>query len=256
MPFAAIAAILALVWSADKIGWFATIVIIVLLIGAAVMLSERSEVNKQNILNEAKDSLNRLLERNRGLVDRTALHTFQKSHMGIINADRFHKEIITFLEVHADQFVRDSLAANGKTIAIFYRENMGDTVAQKALVRLENDRQVEKPVSEMTPVEYEKACANLFRSRGWSTEMTAATGDQGVDIVIKKQGKVGVVQCKRYVAPVGNSAVQEVAAGRSHYRASIAIVVSPSGFTRSAKQLAESTNVHLLHHEEIKNFVA
>ena len=57
--------------------------------------------------------------------------------------------------------------------------------------------------------------------------------------------------CKKYAKPVGNKAVQEVVAGKTHYKADHAMVIAPNGFTNSAKKLAESNNVMLIHHSEI-----
>lgn len=106
-------------------------------------------------------------------------------------------------------------------------------------------------VGDMTPTDYEVLCADILKKFGWDTEVTKAQGDQGVDVVAEKSGKRAVLQCKLYSRPVGNKAVQEVVAGRLHYGADVAAVVSNQPFTPSARELAESSNVILLHHEEL-----
>ena len=103
----------------------------------------------------------------------------------------------------------------------------------------------------MSPVDYEIHCANAFSHAGWFTSVTPKTGDQGADVVIKHGDLTGVIQCKLYSQPVGNSAVQEVIAAREYYKASFAIVVSNATYTTSARQLAAMANVALLHHGEI-----
>jgi restriction system protein len=50
---------------------------------------------------------------------------------------------------------------------------------------------------------------------------------------------------------VGNKAVQEAVAGRAHYGAQFSGVVSNATFTPSAKQLAASNAVLLLHFSEL-----
>ena len=102
-----------------------------------------------------------------------------------------------------------------------------------------------------TPVEYEQMVASLLRGRGWETRLTAATGDQGIDVIAEKAGVKLVIQCKLYSKPVGNAAVQEAIAGRSFEQADHAAVVSNIGFTRAAKQLASASNVFLLHHDQL-----
>jgi restriction system protein len=106
----------------------------------------------------------------------------------------------------------------------------------------------------MDPIDYEKHCALQVERAGWSTHLTAATGDQGADVIAQRTGKVLVLQCKLYGSPVGNDAVQQVIAARQYQSADLAAVVSNQTFTRSAKQLAGVSGVHLLHHEQLASF--
>jgi restriction system protein len=102
-----------------------------------------------------------------------------------------------------------------------------------------------------TGLEYEQYCAQALREAGWTTQLTKATGDQGTDIIGERAGKRIVVQCKFYSNPVGNKAVQEIAAARLHERADQAIVVSNALYTEAARQLAGTTGVILLHHDDL-----
>ena len=52
---------------------------------------------------------------------------------------------------------------------------------------------------------------------------------------------------------MGNKAVQEVAAGMIHWNGTHAVVVGKSGFTKSAKNLAASTNVILTSDSALEN---
>ena len=106
----------------------------------------------------------------------------------------------------------------------------------------------------MDPIDYERHCAMLLRRAGWAARVTVASGDQGTDVLAKRNGKLLVVQCKLYRSAVGNAAVQQVSAARLHQRAQFAAVVSNARFTPAAKQLARTNGVHLLHHEELRNF--
>ena len=97
--------------------------------------------------------------------------------------------------------------------------------------------------------------SNEFKKYGWESKVTQASADQGVDVLALKNNKTMAVQCKRFAKPVGNKAVQEIVAGKAHYKADGAVVIAPNGFTNSAKKLAESNNVFLIHHSEIPNIV-
>lgn len=103
----------------------------------------------------------------------------------------------------------------------------------------------------MSGVDYERLCAQMLEDCGWSARTTAASGDQGADILAERGRWKLVVQCKRYSHGVGNKAVQEVAAARTFYGMDRAAVISNARFTASARQLAKSLDVLLLHHEEI-----
>jgi restriction system protein len=106
----------------------------------------------------------------------------------------------------------------------------------------------------MDGVAYEHYCADLFRSAGWSVEHTKGSGDQGADLLVRKSGKSVAVQCKRYTGRIGNSAVQEVIAAQRFYQTSHAAVVSNNPYTKAAQQLALSSRIVLLHHDQIEGF--
>lgn len=110
--------------------------------------------------------------------------------------------------------------------------------------------------SKMSPTEYEYFVASILRREQWSARVTKASGDQGVDVIAEKAGRVVVIQCKLYSHPVGNSAVQEVIAGRIFEGAQFAVVVTNNSYTASARQLASSAGVLLLHHEQIQDLEA
>jgi restriction system protein len=84
--------------------------------------------------------------------------------------------------------------------------------------------------------------------------MTKGSGDQGADVIAEKGGIRVVVQCKWYSQPVGNAAVQEAYAAKAHERTDYAFVVTNNAYTKSAKQLAASTGVGLLHANDLRDF--
>lgn len=104
------------------------------------------------------------------------------------------------------------------------------------------------------PIEFEADCAKQLRDTGWDARLTKASGDQGADIIAKKNGVVVVLQCKLYYSrSVGNKAVQEACAARQHYRAHRSAVVTNKTYTNHARQLASTTGVLLLHDSDLPN---
>lgn len=108
--------------------------------------------------------------------------------------------------------------------------------------------------ADISPDEYEQYCATVLEKNGWEARTTQKTGDQGVDIVAKRNGLTIAVQCKHYSQPVGNKAVQEAHSGKGFYGTDIAVVITNNDFTKSAKELAASLDVLLLHHSELNEF--
>jgi HJR/Mrr/RecB family endonuclease len=105
--------------------------------------------------------------------------------------------------------------------------------------------------ADMDPIAYEHMVADALTDFGWQTRRTKGSGDQGIDVIAEMRDKCVVIQCKRYASAIGNAAVQEAYAGKSFENADYAAVVSNASFTRSARQLAKSTQVILLHHDEL-----
>lgn len=103
-------------------------------------------------------------------------------------------------------------------------------------------------------IDFEHWCAAQLEKQGWRTKVSSASGDQGVDVEAWKGNFFVVVQCKRYSKPIGNSAVQEVFAGRQHRFADAAAIIGTGAFTRSAKELAKATNVEMFDVSEIAYF--
>lgn len=112
-------------------------------------------------------------------------------------------------------------------------------------------RQKVKPTSSfsadgMSGVEFETLIARLLKERGFDVSGTPATGDQGADLIARKNGRTIIIQAKCYQGTVGNKAVQEVIGALAYYGGDEGWVVTNSSFTPSAKALAQKTNVKLI----------
>lgn len=94
--------------------------------------------------------------------------------------------------------------------------------------------------------EFEGFCAGLLRKNGFeNVSVTRGSGDQGIDIIASKDGIKYGIQCKCYTADIGNKAVQEALAGKTFYKCHVAVVLTNRYFTRSARELADSTGIIL-----------
>ena len=102
--------------------------------------------------------------------------------------------------------------------------------------------------------EFEGWVATNLKKFGWDAEATQGSGDQGLDVIAKKDGcRVGI-QCKLYSSNVGNKAVQEINAAKAHFNLDKVAVLTNAGYTKSARELAQTCDVLLLSHYDIPRF--
>ena len=111
----------------------------------------------------------------------------------------------------------------------------------------------ERELDRMDGPQFEQYCADILRWNGFRrVSVTQASNDYGADIVAFDRSKnKWVIQCKHYEATLGVSPVQEVKAAMNYYDAQKAAVMTSSGFSRNAVQLAEANEVVLIDREEL-----
>lgn len=93
---------------------------------------------------------------------------------------------------------------------------------------------------------FENAVAKVYEEKGYDVECTPRTNDQGVDLILKRNGATSIVQCKAYTDNVGVSAIRELAGVRASWpHAEEVILVALYDFSSSAKDFATQQNIKL-----------
>lgn len=111
-------------------------------------------------------------------------------------------------------------------------------------------------IDAMNGREFELFTGKLFRELGYSNVVvTQSSCDFGVDVIAEKDDVKFAIQCKRYCAPVGISAVQEVIASKSLHDCHVACVLTNNTFTPAAEELARKNLVILWNGEKLKKFI-
>ncbi len=108
---------------------------------------------------------------------------------------------------------------------------------------------------QVSPLEYESLISSRLRNLGFDAHTTKASGDQGADVIAKKEGVSFAIQCKKHSNPIGNRAVQEVNAGQDFYKCDYGVVVSNTGFTKSARHAANACGIILLNDNELERLL-
>ncbi len=114
-----------------------------------------------------------------------------------------------------------------------------------------------KILDQSTGLEFEIEIANILTLIGFEeVTVSKGSGDQGIDIFAKKDGKKFGIQCKKYSSSVGNKAVQEVISGKEFFNLDKAIVITNSSFTTSATELAFKANVTLWNRMNLEQIIS
>jgi restriction system protein len=106
--------------------------------------------------------------------------------------------------------------------------------------------------------EFEWMVAEAFRRQGYSvTESLNKGPDGGVDLVLHKDGKKSLVQCKRWKTySVGAPVVREIFGLLIDHKADEAIVVTSGKFTSEAVQFSEGKPITLVDGDQLLNLVS
>lgn len=177
-----------------------------------------------------------------------------KDYFGNIDETRWHGHINTFLQTQLTPDTQNFPAWRSSEVGKAAAAMVDRKTSAMIALHKQNNPLARVDVGALTPLEYERHCAELLNEAGWKIHMTPPTRDGGADFIAEKQSWRIVVQCKRYAEPVGNKAVQEVNSAVRLYQGNVACVVAPNGFTKQAQREAESLSVHLLHHSALLAF--
>ena len=93
---------------------------------------------------------------------------------------------------------------------------------------------------------FERELARLFQLQDYEVKLTPASGDSGVDIILRRSGKTTVVQCKQVAKPVGPAIVRELYGALISLHAHDAILASTGGVTRGVREFVSDKPIRLM----------
>jgi HJR/Mrr/RecB family endonuclease len=102
---------------------------------------------------------------------------------------------------------------------------------------------------------FERFLTSVFRHHGYAVELIGKSGDQGVDLILKRDEVRIAVQARCSTGAVGDQAVQQVVAGRMYHRCDLCAVVTNSLFTPSARELSIETACTLIGADQIRSLI-
>jgi restriction system protein len=109
----------------------------------------------------------------------------------------------------------------------------------------------------MSWMELEQLVSEAYRRIGYQVDDTGGGGaDGGVDLVLRRQGVVTLVQCKQWKTQrVGVATVREQFGLLSHHQAAAAVIVTTGDFTPEARAFAKGKPIDLVAGPELLSLV-
>jgi restriction system protein len=81
---------------------------------------------------------------------------------------------------------------------------------------------------------------------GYDVSHTPRTGDGGVDLLARKNGRLTVVQCKAHNKRIPIGVARELAASMSDFKASDAIIACYEGVTKPVEEYIKGKRISVL----------
>ena len=101
-------------------------------------------------------------------------------------------------------------------------------------------------LNRLTGAEFEDLIGSLFVEDGYAVDHCGASGDEGIDLVLRLGNSKDVVQCKRWKADIGSPVVRDFYGALMHAGARHGFIITTASFTVSARSFAVGKPITLL----------
>lgn len=105
--------------------------------------------------------------------------------------------------------------------------------------------------------QFEQLVGEAFRRQGYSVEETGLGGaDGGIDLILRKEGRRTLVQCKQWKRQqVGVSVVREMFGLLAHHQAHAVKIACIGTYTKDAERFAEGKPIELISGEQLLGMI-
>jgi DNA modification methylase len=175
-----------------------------------------------------------------------------------------YEELMLKISFYLDNGDKDAIQAfseNRNKIKEILKQLTDETkdgfVRKKLKFKIKEGRQ---NLHSLTGTEFEDLLVGVFKERGYYEVLKiGGAGDRGVDIVCKtKKGNIEkrvAIQCKRWKANVGSTAIQRLHSYGIVQKQDILICCTTSDFTKEGKYMADNTGVVMVDGNQILEWV-
>lgn len=111
-------------------------------------------------------------------------------------------------------------------------------------------------IDTLTGYEFEEFISNFFEYIGFSTTLTAQSGDNGIDVIARSRHySIGIQTKLYYNHNVNNKAIQEVYSGKSYYHLDYAMAITNWTYSPPAINLAKSLKVITINRAQLSKML-
>lgn len=100
-------------------------------------------------------------------------------------------------------------------------------------------------VQRLDPIDFERLIGYLYQKEGHKVYLTAASGDEGIDLLLRKGSQKTVVQCKRYTGTVGQATVRDLYGAMGHTHADAGALITTGTISAPAAAWAQGKPISL-----------
>lgn len=131
-------------------------------------------------------------------------------------------------------------------------------IGRKRRARLFDEQAANPRLAALDWRQFELLVGEWFRRRGYAVDETGGGGaDGGIDLIVRREGRRELVQCKHWKRRrVDVATVREMWGLLQHHRADAIWIVCGGGFTPDAARFAEGKAIHLVPGHELVKLVA
>ncbi len=113
------------------------------------------------------------------------------------------------------------------------------------------DAETLEELKALSPSDFEKLVAETYRAQGHKVEIVGATGDHGIDLVVRtRKGETWIVQCKKYRGKVGEPVIRDFYGALRAADADAGAVITTGLITTQARLWAEGKPIFLYDGDE------
>ena len=179
------------------------LIILALVIAAFVIAANKKSVEREKAkqIDEQEDkirdtfleNLNDIIIQHSDALLRKAKQKITRGVYGELVMDKWRKEVNYFIKTAVEPEI-EAFERSQEEVNPDYdldRKKMYDLIFEvinSAILPVIDEQEGIEEIEELTPAEFEGMCANTLEENGWETNLTPGSGDQGVDVIAKREG--------------------------------------------------------------------